>query len=132
LDAIKPTYPLIAIADRAIVVHPEEGALAVVSRRALDSGHVGSVKLIDMAGQTFRIESFDVAKEWYWNRPKTPFGRGVRLNNIGYAHLGHTSLVELKQVIRESVEADHDLWAARGDVPSLLRDIDAAADIPSP
>lgn len=83
-----------------------------------------------MSGRTFRIERFEVAKEWFWNRPKTPFGRGVRLINLAYGHQGATSLAELKTMIRESVEANHDLWEARADAATLLRELDAATDIP--
>lgn len=129
MQSFEPSYPLIAFADGVVTVYPDESHLTVMSRHALKADYPRTLKLVNHQGEVYRISGYDVVSQAFWNRPKTPFGRGFRLSNLRYERVGEMSLAEVKSALLSAIEERRDLWAGQGDVNALLQDVQAASDI---
>jgi hypothetical protein len=99
--------------------------------RGYPVGHRPRLLRVDSTGQSYVVLGYEVVREPFWKRPRTPFGRGVRLTGFRLSHQGSWSLQETKARVIAAVEADAEHWDAGQDRQELVRMIGAAEDMRS-
>lgn len=93
-------------------------ACTVGTSASVENGYFENLLLIDAEGQAFLTQSASVVKEPYFQRPKTPFGRGVRVELSSLLLLGVIELESLKALVLERLQSD-EYWAAREDLERI-------------
>jgi len=122
-------FPALALGD-SVVVYKHESELGPATKYALKSRCLERLEFINADGTVFRISGFEQVRESFWKRPKTPFGRGVRIRKVTFEETGKANLEIVKERIKRDVSANEGLWEASTDVAAFLLQVDAAADFP--
>jgi hypothetical protein len=114
------TFPVLTLSQGALLVIPDKDVFSVATKHAVKSGYFEDMWLVDARGESFRVTGCEVVSEPFWRRPKTPFGRGVRLAAFKMAPQGAQTIAAIRERAIAAIEADRSTWEARGDVDRVL------------
>jgi len=122
-------FPALVFSQEQLVVAPSADFLTVATGKAVRDGWYDNMLIADSAGVFYRVDGVEVKKESYFKRPKTPFGRGVRLVNFRIAAIERPSLDEVVRMTAQAIGRDETLWSAGHDVDALLRSLRACHSV---
>jgi hypothetical protein len=113
----EPTPPFAVISQGLLEVHAGLETFSLANKRGIKQGFYRDCWIVDVNGETYGVDSFDVVSEPFWRRPKIPgLGRAFRLVNFVFRPLGSVQTSEVVARVRDSMKASPSYWEARGDV----------------
>lgn len=125
MPAMGPHFPLIGIEGGWVIV--EHSAHRVITRDVARRQGLLGLRRVDANGVAYRIASYALVKESFWRRPKTPFGRGVRVRDIVWERLGAQDFASFRAEVCAAIEADEHPWSAAGlNAKDVARNVGAA------
>jgi hypothetical protein len=119
LDLVR--FPVLTVSQGLVLVVPKAEFLTVATARAIDSGYFSDMWLVDSDGRTFQIIGCEVLKEPFWRRPKTPFGRGVRIAKFHSKSLGEAPMEEIRARVKSAMMSNPEIHGADiGDIAYMI------------
>ncbi len=79
---------------------------------------------VDSTGSAFRVTGVDIVREPFWRRPRTVFGRGVRLTNWQLVAEGRPPIEEIRERVEALIKADvvtHEATGSRAETLEAVR-----------
>jgi hypothetical protein len=125
IDLRELTFPILAFPQGGLWPVSSSEMLTIATKAAVRSGYFDDMWIVDSEARSFRVQGCTVVKEPFWSRPKTVFGRGVRIGALEMSYLGVVSVDEVRAraiAVVEAEEAESNLWSAGQDVPELNRE----------
>jgi hypothetical protein len=129
-DLQQLSFPILSFSKGHLATASDPARFCVATQTAIDRGYFDQLLIVDSTAQTYVVLGYEVVREPFWKRPRTPFGRGVRVTGLRLSHKGSWSFDETKARVIAAVEADADHWDAQ-DWQELVRVIGAAEDLRS-
>jgi len=125
------TWPIVTISQGVVAVVRDEARFTTATKTAVENGYFDDMWIVDNLGRGYRVRGCQVVNEPYWRRPKTAFGRGVRLRGFVVEGLGAHEFAEVRERVIKAVEADKSFWEAALDSSAFIERLRDAADVPT-